>query len=116
MTDKRIKPRMHRRIPLKVGLRLSGAAAGEGQILEMSEGGLSFAAAFVVPTGARLTAEVSDAEATLRLSGEIAHATARENDVVYGLRFEKLAAADAEAVRALLKRHRFSAFRVSHQG
>lgn len=114
MTDKRIKPRMHRRIPLRVDLHLEGAACDGCRLAEMSEGGLSFTGRGDIALGAAVTAVVADEEATLRLPGKIVHASGREGEAVYGLQFDALAAATLTAVRALLKRHRFNAFRVAH--
>lgn len=113
MTDKRIKPRMHRRIPLRVELRLEGEAGGAGRLAEMSEGGLSFVAAAGIHTGAAVTAVVADEQATLRLPGKIVHAGERAGEITYGLQFDPLPASLLDEVRALLKRHRFNAFRVA---
>lgn len=113
MTDKRIKPRMHRRIPLRVDLQFVGAA-GPHRLVEMSEGGLSFAAPAGLGLGADLTALVTDEEASLRLPGKIVHASLRDGETVYGLQFDPLPPDTAAGVRSLLKRHRFAAFRLAH--
>lgn len=114
MTDKRIKPRMHRRIPLRVELQLEGVAGGDCRLAEMSEGGLSFTGRAGITLGAAVTAVVTDAESSLRLPGKIVHASQRDGEHVYGLQFDPLAAGALSDVRALLKRHRFNAFRVIH--
>lgn len=113
MNDKRIKPRMHRRIPLRVDLTFVGVA-GPSRLVEMSEGGLSFASPAGLGLGAVLTAVIADEETTLRLPGKIVHASLRDGETVYGLQFDPLPPDTVAGVRTLLKRHRFAAFRVAH--
>jgi hypothetical protein len=112
MSDKHIKPRMHRRIPLKVGLDLTGDFRGSGTILEMSEGGLSFATEDPPAAGARVAIAITDEAGQITLRGEIVHASDRSGEHVAGVRFDAPDAATQAAVRALLKRHRFNNFRV----
>lgn len=112
MSEKHIKPRMHRRIPLKVGLDLTGDYQGSGTILEMSEGGLSFSAKRPPAAGLRVTITITDEEGPLVLAGEVVHASERGGEHVGGVRFDEPDAATRAAVKALLKRHRFNNFRV----
>lgn len=111
MSDKHFKPRMHRRIPLKVALEISGDFQGSGSILEMSEGGLSFASSKPATKGARVRLAISDAEGALHLPGVVVHMSERAGEHVAGVQFDALPAALVQDIKALLKRHRFSMFR-----
>lgn len=111
MSEKRIKPRMHRRIPLTVGLRFEGAALGEGHLMEMSEGGLSFATESTLNPGDRLTLQISDDAGLLSLEGVVLHGHERDGETVYGVRFDSVTDQQRQLTRDLLRRHRFERFR-----
>lgn len=111
MSQDHIKPRMHRRIPLKVGLKLAGDFQGDGTIIEMSEGGLSFTSGRAAKSGAHVHLVISDEEGEIKLAGTVVHVTHRSREHVAGVQFADLDGATQNRVKSFLKRHRFSQFR-----
>jgi hypothetical protein len=111
MSEKRIRPRMHRRIPVKVELRFEGDAAGTGRLLEMSEGGLSFVAEEEIQAGSSLRLVISDNQGEVALKGKVVHSRRLQGELVLGVQFEAVTPAELGSIQSLLKRHRFNQFR-----
>lgn len=103
---------MHRRIPIGRVITFEGDARGSAELIEMSEGGLSFRCAMEIATGSRLQIRIEDAGEVLAVEGKIVYAHPRAGRVQYGLQFYELLPATLAAVKAFLKRHRFAKFRV----
>ncbi len=111
MSDKRIRPRMHRRIPVAAEVRYEGATSGEGQLADLSEGGLSFIGVEQLAAGEHFEFEILDEDGDLKLPGSILYAEARDGEWVHGVRFDDEAAASLDRIRALLRKYRFKFFR-----
>lgn len=102
---------MHRRIPVKVDFRFEGDATGEGRLLEMSEGGLSFIASKEIAHGSVLRLSLRDEQGEIRLQGTVVHIRNVTGELVLGVKFDPLADPVLKSIQGLLKRHRFNLFR-----
>jgi hypothetical protein len=113
MTEKRIRPRMHRRVPIRTDVEFSAEEIkGMAVLLEMSEGGLSMAAKEEVPLGRGLALRIYTDVEPIDLHGRVVYARLESKGFHYGVQFEGVSPGAAIAVRDFLKRHRFARFRM----
>lgn len=108
----KIKPRMHRRIPIATELNFTGDVDGAGVLLEMSEGGLSFSTHVRCETGQYIRLRLQDEEESFFVEGNLVSVNAEGDGLRCGLAFSSMPASALLSVRAFLKRHQFSRFRV----
>lgn len=111
MTEKKIKPRMHRRIPVPVAFVIAGGKFKDGKLMEMSEGGLSFSSSQDAAQGTRVTCQLQDGDVELQIEGEVVYSRERGGLHNLGVKFDRLDLKITLAIRDLLRRHRFSQFR-----
>jgi hypothetical protein len=112
MDDKRIRPRMHRRIPIRIDFRYEGAHDGTGTLLEMSEGGMSFVTGATVPIDSTLTFHIADDEDAFFLDGVVVYSRSEKGDSHCGVQFISPSPAARISIRDFLKRNRFKQFRM----
>ncbi len=112
MDDHRLKPRMHRRVPIKVELVFEGDATGEGLLCEMSEGGMSFETADDIAEGAVLRFLLSDDQERFAVEGRIVYARHLDTGRRYGVQFGSLPPSQSVTIRDFIRRHRFHHFRL----
>ena len=106
------RPRMSRRIPIETELAFTGDIDGEGVLLEMSEGGLSFLTDAPCQEGQFLRIRIGDDEETFFVEGTLLSINDEGDRIRCGLAFSSMPASALLSVRGFLKRHRFSHFRV----
>jgi hypothetical protein len=103
---------MHRRIPLSVELLFEGSHSGEGRILEMSEGGLSFlTTGSALAQGDLIRIRVLDETGELQLDASVVYGAMQDDEQVFGVQFGSVTEEQREQVRNLLRLHRFRKFR-----